>query len=138
VRRPTVALVSLACVLALGGCDQAADLTDQARAAVDGARTQLDELASRADTVRDRFTWCGAAVRLGTAVVQRDTEAAEAAADDLRVTAPRELEDELRTIVEAVGRSQMGDPTALLDGDTQDSARTLLDTAIRDCGTGEG
>ena len=129
-----LATALLVTTLALAGCAGTADLADAARSQVDDARGRLDDLASRADGVRDRFTWCGAAVRLGTAVVERDPDAARAAAEDLRESVPTGLADELETIVTAVGTAQTGDARALLEPDVEAAARTVLDTAVDTCG----
>lgn len=124
--------------LVLGGCAQAGQITDDARARVDDARGQLDDLVAQADEIRDRFSWCGAAVRLSSAVATNNTVAADAAATELRDDVPPELEDELATIVEAVAAAQSGEADALLDGDVQDAATAIVGTAIADCGLDEG
>lgn len=133
----------VACALVLGACAQATDIADDARSVVDDARSQiddargrLDDLVARADEIGDRLTWCGAAVRLGTAVTRRDAEGAEAAAQDLRDDAPAALADEVRVVAEAAGRAQLGEPSVLLDAEVQDAARVVLEEARDSCGGG--
>lgn len=135
------AAVAVTCALVLGACAQATDLADDARSAVDDARSQiddvrgrLDDLVAQADEIGDRLTWCGAAVRLGTAVTRRDAQAAEAAAEDLRGSAPDELADEVRIVAEAAGRAQLGDTSVLLDTEVQDAARVVMAEARDSCG----
>lgn len=125
--------------LLLTGCDTAQDLLDDnleggLDGAIEDARSRADELLARGQELGQTFDWCAGAADLSTAVFAGDVEAARAAADELRATAPEGLSDDLRVVAEAAARAQVGDPRVFAEAEVRDAARDVYAYAVDLCG----
>lgn len=118
-RRSTPLAAVLSAALLLPGCAAVSDTVDETQALVSEGLQRLE--------------WCTAAFRLGNAVAERDLEAGRAALDDLRASAPEELEADIAVITEAVEQAEQGDLSSIEGDEVAAAGQRVRDVAEQQC-----
>lgn len=94
---------------------------------------RVTEVRESAEDASDRVQFCASAVRVATALSERDLAAAETAARDAAAEAPDEIRPQLRVVLDGVEAARSGDEEALQDPDFQRAAEQVASYARDTC-----